>query len=155
MPQALVGGGGGWGQGGILAGIPCAGRLAGAGGNRGWHLLVEHPSPAGYDDPGLLAPWAARHLPRGMVIRFDPRKRLSTLEQRGLDFLDAESVFAGPTIEVPERRRDYGEVRTICFGVLRGRAVIVVYTERNGIRHIISMRKANEREQRRFLPHLC
>jgi uncharacterized DUF497 family protein len=46
-------------------------------------------------------------------------------------------------------------VRTICFGVLRGRAVIVVYTERNGIRHIISMRKANEREQRRFLPHLC
>jgi uncharacterized DUF497 family protein len=32
--------------------------------------------------------------------------------------------------------------------------VIVVYTERNGIRHIFSMRKANEREQRRFLPHL-
>ena len=50
-----------------------------------------------------------------MVIRFDPCKRLSTLEQRGLDFLDAESVFAGPTIEVPDRRRDYGEVRTIRF----------------------------------------
>jgi uncharacterized DUF497 family protein len=89
-----------------------------------------------------------------MVIRFDPCKRLSTLEQRGLDFLDAERVFAGPTIEVPDRRRDYGEVRTICFGVLRGRAVIVVYTERNGNRHIISMRKAYEREQLRFLPHL-
>lgn len=118
-------------------------------------MLVEHPSPAGYDDPGLLAPRAARHLPRGMVIRFDPRKRLSTLEQRGLDFLDAESVFAGPTIEIPDRRRDYGELRTICLGVLCGPAVIVVYTERNGIRHIISMRKANEREQRRFLPHLC
>jgi uncharacterized DUF497 family protein len=28
-----------------------------------------------------------------------------------------------------------------------------MYTERNGIRHIISMRKANEREQRRFLSH--
>ncbi len=90
-----------------------------------------------------------------MVIRFDPRKRLSTLEQRGLDFLDAESVFASPTIEIPDRRRDYGEVRTICFRALRGRALIVVYTERNGIRHIISMRKAYEREQRRFLPHLC
>jgi len=38
------------------------------------------------------------------VIRFDPAKRLRTLEQRGLDFLDAESVFAGPTIEVPDRR---------------------------------------------------
>ena len=73
-----------------------------AGCDRGWHLLVEDPFPAGYDDPGLLAPWAARHLPRGMVIRFDPRKRLNTLEQRGLDFLDAESVFAGPTIEIPD-----------------------------------------------------
>jgi hypothetical protein len=88
------------------------------------------------------------------VIRFDPSKRQWTLEQRGLDFLDAESVFAGPTIEFPDRRRDYGEVRIVCIGLLRGRAVILVYTERNGIRHIISMRKANEREQRRFLPHL-
>jgi uncharacterized DUF497 family protein len=89
-----------------------------------------------------------------MRIRFDPRKRLRTLEERGLDFLDAESVFAGPTIEAPDRRLDYGEERIICFGLLRGRAVIVVYTERNGIKHIISMRKPNDREQRRFLPHL-
>ncbi|MCP9887521.1 BrnT family toxin [Cyanobium sp. ATX 6A2] len=86
------------------------------------------------------------------MIRFDSAKRQWTLEQRGLDFLDAETVFAGPTIEVPDRRRDYGEVRIVCVGWLRGRAVIVIYTERNGIRHIISMRKANEREQRRFFP---
>ena len=86
------------------------------------------------------------------MIRFDPAKRLRTLEQRGLDFLDAENVFAGPTIEVPDRRGDYGEVRIVSLGWLRGLAVIVVYTERNGIRHIISMRKANEREQRRFFP---
>ena len=89
------------------------------------------------------------------MISFDPAKRLRTLEQRGLDFLDAETVFAGPTIELPDRRRDYGEVRIICIGRLRGRVVIVVYTDRNGIRHIISMRKANDREQRRFFPNLC
>jgi uncharacterized DUF497 family protein len=88
------------------------------------------------------------------VIRFDPAKRLRTLEQRGLDFRDAENVFAGPTIQFPDRRRDYGELRIVCIGLLRGRAVVVVYTERNGFRHIISMRKANEREQRRFLPSL-
>jgi uncharacterized DUF497 family protein len=35
-----------------------------------------------------------------------------------------------------------------------GRVMIVVYMERNGIRHIISMRKANDREQRRFFPNL-
>ena len=88
------------------------------------------------------------------MIRFGPAKRLRSLEQRGLDFLDAESLFAGQTIEVPDRRRDYGEVRIDCNGWLRDRAVIVVYTERNRIRHIISMRKANEREQRRFFSDL-
>lgn len=88
------------------------------------------------------------------MISFDPAKRLRTLELRGLDCLDAQSVFAGPTIELPDCRRDYGEVRIICIGRLRGRFLIVVYTGRNGIRHIISMRKANDREQRRFLPNL-
>jgi uncharacterized DUF497 family protein len=32
--------------------------------------------------------------------------------------------------------------------------VVVVYTGRNDSRHIMSMRKANDREQRRFLPQL-
>jgi uncharacterized DUF497 family protein len=51
------------------------------------------------------------------VILFDPAKRQWTLEQRGLDFLDAETVFAGPTIECPDRRRGYGEVRIVCVGL--------------------------------------
>jgi uncharacterized DUF497 family protein len=43
--------------------------------------------------------------------------RLRTLGQRGLDFLDAETVFAGLTIEVTDRRRAYGEVRIVCVGL--------------------------------------
>jgi len=88
------------------------------------------------------------------VIRFDPAKRLQTLQQRGLDCRVAESVFAGPTIAFPDRRRNDGEDRIVCIGLLRGRAVVVVYTGRNDSRHIMSMRKANDREQRRFLPQL-
>ncbi len=89
-----------------------------------------------------------------LVLSVDTAKRLRTLQQRGMDFCDAESVFAGPTVKFPDRRRDYGEVRIVCVGLPRGRLVIVVYTERNGRRHIISMRKANDREPRRFLPQL-
>ena len=87
------------------------------------------------------------------MIRFDPLKRLRTLEQRGLDFLDAESVFAGPTLEFEDRRRDYGEVRTVCLGLLEGRMVVIIYTQRSFFRQIISMRKANAREQLRFRRH--
>ncbi len=85
-----------------------------------------------------------------MPITFDPAKRDRTLAERGLDFADAAEVFAGETIDGPDERFDYGETRIVTVGLLRGRMVIVVWTRRGGDRHIISMRKANDREQARF-----
>jgi uncharacterized protein len=83
-------------------------------------------------------------------ISFDPRKRERTLAERGLDFLDVTEVFSGRVFEWEDIRFDYGERRIVCFGWLRGRAVVVGYVERNGIRHVFSMRKANEREKAKF-----
>jgi hypothetical protein len=62
-----------------------------------------------------------------MRITFDQVKRDKTLAERGLDFADAELVFAGVTLEV-----------------------VVGYTPRGADRHIFSMRKANEREKARI-----
>ena len=87
-----------------------------------------------------------------MAITFDPQKRTATLAERGLDFRDAELVFAGTTLEVEDKRRNYGEPRIICFGSLRGRVVVVGYTPRGADRHIFSMRKANDREKARLAP---
>lgn len=56
-----------------------------------------------------------------MKITFDPVKRQVALLDRGLDFLDASIVFAGPTITVQDMRRDYGEVRFQTVGYLAGR----------------------------------
>ena len=89
-----------------------------------------------------------------MRISYDPGKRQKTLDERGLDFEDASVVFAGLTFEVEDTRRDYGEKRIICFGHLAGRLVVIGYTPRGAIRHIFSMRKANEREQARISPYL-
>ena len=85
-----------------------------------------------------------------MRITFDPAKRAATLESRGIDFADAKRVFAGETLDFPDERCDYGEVRMITVGLLDGRMMIVVWTPRGEARRIISMRKANEREQARF-----
>ena len=85
-----------------------------------------------------------------MRISFDPTKRVKTFEERGLDFQDAQEVFKGVTVEVDDERKDYGERRVICFGLLRGRLVVVGYTPRGAVRHIFSMRKANDREQTRL-----
>ena len=89
-----------------------------------------------------------------MRITFDSAKRAKTLADRGLDFADAEHVFAGVTLEVEDTRQDYGEVRIVCYGLLAGRMVVLGYTPRGAARHVFSMRKANEREQARIAPLL-
>jgi hypothetical protein len=86
-------------------------------------------------------------------ILYDPQKRDKTLAERGLDFEDAEVVFQGITVEVQDERREYGEVRIICFGLLKGRIVVIGYTPRGADRHVFSMRKANDREQTRLAPY--
>ena len=89
-----------------------------------------------------------------MKITFDPRKRDAALAERGLNFQDAILVFAGVTLEVEDMRRDYGETRMLCFGNLEGRIVLAGYVPRGAERHVFSMRKANDREQRRIAPLL-
>ncbi len=89
-----------------------------------------------------------------MRISFDPAKRDATLRERDLDFLEAEFVLQGPNLRIADTRREYGEERTIVYGYLHGRMVVVVWTERADALHIISMRKANEKEQRRIAPLL-
>ncbi len=89
-----------------------------------------------------------------MRITFDPTKRDKALSERGLDFDDAELIFAGVTWEVEDTRKDYDETRVICYGLLEGRMIVVDYTPRGADRHVFSMRKANEREQKRIAPPL-
>ncbi|MBI3154996.1 MAG: BrnT family toxin [Burkholderiales bacterium] len=88
-----------------------------------------------------------------MRISFDPAKREWTLVNRGLDFEDAALVFDGLTAEVEDTRKDYGEARIICYGVLQGRMVVIGFTPRGAVRHVFSMRKANDREKARFAPY--
>ena len=59
-------------------------------------------------------------------------------------------VFDGVTVEFDDARKDYGERRVICYGMLEGRLVVIGYTPRGAVRHIFSMRKANDREKARL-----
>lgn len=85
-----------------------------------------------------------------MEITYDPDKRARTLAERELDFNDAEHIFAGPTVELLDDRQQYGEERYQTIGLFNGRLVMVVWTPRGNARHIVSMRKCNDREQKKF-----
>ena len=85
-----------------------------------------------------------------MRITYDIAKRDRTESERGLSFDDAVHVFAHVAMEIEDTRFAYGEPRFITFGYLEGRMVVVVWTPVEGGRRIISMRKANAREQARY-----
>ena len=89
-----------------------------------------------------------------MAITYDPPKRSWTLAERQLDFEDAKVVFEATNFETEDTRKDYGEKRILCFGMLRDRMVVIGYTPRGADRHVFSMRKANDREQTLVAPLL-
>jgi uncharacterized protein len=65
------------------------------------------------------------------LIHFDPLKRLLTLEQQGLNDLDAERIFAGRTLKIEDLRCDYREVRTVYLVLLEGRGAVIIETHRH------------------------
>lgn len=89
-----------------------------------------------------------------MKITFDRSKRDATFTDRGLAFEDVVLVFEKDTLTVEDTRFAYGEARFQTVGFLAGRMVMVVWTPRGAARHVISMRKCNDREkaiyQKRF-----
>jgi hypothetical protein len=85
-----------------------------------------------------------------MDIEYPPAKREVTLAERGLDMARAAETFGGATLTVEDDRENYGETRMITVGFLDGRMVVTVWTQRGAARRIISLRKANEPEQKAY-----
>lgn len=85
-----------------------------------------------------------------MKITYDPEKQKKTLKERGLNFVDSILIFEDEVFEFEDIRKDYGEKRMIAVGRLVGRMVIVSYVQRGEVKHIFSMRKANEREVKKY-----
>ena len=83
----------------------------------------------------------------------EPKRRIN-LSKHGVDFTDAERVFAGPTFTFEDDREDYGEQRWVTLGLLGEQVMVIVHTETEDEIHIISMRKADKDEQLLFSTNL-
>ena len=82
-----------------------------------------------------------------MVFEWDEIKSLVNAKTRGLPFEIAMALFDGPTLESPDRRREYGERRIKAIRRAAGQVLVCVYTDRSAARRIISLRVANRRER--------
>ena len=80
------------------------------------------------------------------MLTWDESKRKLNLKNHGLDFLGCDAIWDHFTVTREDRRQDYGEERLVCFALLEGDVVVMVYTERPRGSHVISLRKAEKHE---------
>ena len=84
-------------------------------------------------------------------FEWDENKNRINIEKHAADFVDAIQIFEKPLLVFQDSRKEYSEKRYICVGHVNGRIMIVIYTERpKNIIRIISFRRANKREQKKF-----
>lgn len=76
------------------------------------------------------------------------------MRERGLPFEAAARLFERARLEWEDRRRDYGEIRYSTLGEIEGRVFFASFARRGEKIRIISFRKANARETRRYREHL-
>lgn len=82
-----------------------------------------------------------------MEFEWDEVKNKANYIKHWLDFSDSKYIFQNPILSKIDDRCEYNEIRHIWLWNLEWRIVIVVYTVRNNKYRIISLRKANEKEQ--------
>lgn len=86
-----------------------------------------------------------------MEFTCNPVKNETNIRDRGLPLLAARVMFNLAMVVREDTRKTYPERRFIGYNTLSGRLMVVVFCvpSENHI-HIISFRKANDREQKKF-----
>jgi uncharacterized DUF497 family protein len=86
-----------------------------------------------------------------VTFEWDERRGARNIAKHGVPFEYAARVFLDPLrLDTEDPRRDYSEERRLALGTIEGRLYAVAYTLRGKIIRLISARKANEREKRKY-----
>ena len=85
-----------------------------------------------------------------MQITFDPAKDAANVAKHGVSLALAVNLEWSWLLAAPDIRRDYGETRMLGYAPLGTRVYCVVFTDRGDERRVISLRKANRKEVKRY-----
>ena len=86
-----------------------------------------------------------------MLFEWDSRKADHNVAKHAVPFEFAARVFLDPhRLDAEDTRREYSEERRLTLGEIDGRLFALAYTPRGAVARLISARKANEREQRKY-----
>jgi len=82
------------------------------------------------------------------LIEFDAAKSAENVRRRGIGFERFAEIDFERAISVEDTRKDYGERRLRVLGYIGRRLHAAVITPRGGKIRVISLRRANRREER-------
>lgn len=82
------------------------------------------------------------------MITYDANKDVSNIAKHGVSLVLAEQLEWDTAVIWTDLRKDYGEPRQCGIGYIGDRLFAVVFVERDGCYRIISLRKANQREEK-------
>lgn len=85
-----------------------------------------------------------------MELDWDEDKRQANIDKRDVDILVAALIFEGPTLDVEDKRQDYGEVRIKSIGLVDGNCYVVIHTKRDGLTRLISAWKGGRRDRAKY-----
>jgi uncharacterized DUF497 family protein len=85
-----------------------------------------------------------------MDISFDISKDKTNTEKHGISLAAAAAIEWDDALTWKDERDNYGEVRMCAIGYISNRLHYVAYVDRDDVRRIISLRKANSREEKRY-----
>lgn len=85
-----------------------------------------------------------------MLLEFDPDKNARNLRERGIAFDRFAEMDLESAISVEDMRTDYGERRLRVLGEIDGELHAAVITPRGDRIRVISLRRANRREERAY-----
>ncbi len=85
-----------------------------------------------------------------MLIEFDQNKNKRNIKERKLSFERAADLDWGTAHIIEDTRKDYPERRFVAAACLDERLHIICFTPVKGGIRVISFRKANPREARRY-----
>jgi len=83
-------------------------------------------------------------------IEYDPAKNARNLAERGLSFEQARDLDMDHAVITPDVRKAYPEDRFVALAMLGVRLYVLCYTPIAGGIRVISFRKANPRERKRY-----
>jgi uncharacterized DUF497 family protein len=83
-------------------------------------------------------------------MTYDPAKRKSNRRKHAIDLAECEPVFDEPMLTREDTRQAYSEQRLVSLGKLKGRIVVLVWTDREDGPRMISCREAEPHEQEAY-----